>query len=84
MQNEGYSILMNGVDDWTRTFWLTVRGFDRRSGRANRRAPKKSHTAIVNWSTDGGRPVCLSAANRPLMRALGIAHLAPSHFEISG
>jgi len=29
MQNEGYSILMDGVDDWKRTFWLMGReGFD--------------------------------------------------------
>jgi hypothetical protein len=29
MQNEGYSILMDGMDDWKRTFWLMGReGFD--------------------------------------------------------
>jgi hypothetical protein len=60
-----------------------------RSGRAesqrlNRTAPKKSHTAIVNWPTDGGRPVCLSAAKWPLVRTLCIAHPAPSHFAITG
>ena len=59
-------------------------GVGGRSGRANRTAPKKCHTADVNYATDGGGPVCLSAANRPLMRAFGIAHLAPSHFDISG
>lgn len=51
--------------------------------RANRRAPKKSHTATVNYATDGGRAVCLSAANRPLMR---VWHCASGAFvfEISG
>jgi len=84
VSDQGCETMLTTNKSWKRTFWRTVRILAGAAAALNRTAPKKSHTAIVNWPTDGGAPVCLSAARRPLVRTHCIAHPAPPHFATPG